>query len=133
MLDGKAVALRSDMRTEPKAWGPAADAPTFLPAGALAVEGLSVSAAPATAPRAAKQASRSSSSNSRSKSQSIITSAPKAQKAAPAAQAPAPRHTPAQPVIAPVAAVVSRNPSQSTVKPLPEAPAAVVPPAARAS
>ncbi|HUS33246.1 MAG TPA: biotin/lipoyl-binding protein [Kofleriaceae bacterium] len=95
------------MRIEQKAWGPAADAPTFLPADALAVEGLSVSAAPVTAPRVPKQpkpASRSSSpSSSRSKSDSIITSAPK------------------QPVAR------SRNPSQSTIKPLPEAPSGPAP------
>jgi multidrug resistance efflux pump len=96
------------MRSEPKAWGPAADAPTFLPAGALSVEGVSVSAAPQTAPRAAKKKA------SRSKSDSIITSAPKH------APQPVAQHAPQQ----------SRHPSQSTIKPLPEAPAA---PAARGS
>jgi hypothetical protein len=97
------------MRSEPKAWGPAADAPTFLPANALVVEGVSVSAAPQTAPRAAKKKA------SRSKSDSIITSAPKQPAPQPVAQ-----HAPQQ----------SRHPSQSTIKPLPEAPAA---PAARGS
>src|SRR6185436_15179729 len=100
MRDGKAVALSFGMRIESKAWGPAADAPTFLPSDALSVEGLSVSAAPATAPRAKKHVQ----SQSRRKSDSIITSAPKAAPQAPVAQP----------------AAVSRNPSQSTVKPLPQ-------------
>lgn len=80
------------MRIEPKAWGPAADPPTFLPPDALRVEGVSVSAAPPTAPRAAKLP--------RSKSDSIITSAPKQK-----------------------SVTVSRAPSQSTIKPLPQPPA----------
>jgi multidrug resistance efflux pump len=54
------------MRIEQKAWGPAADAPTFLPSDALKVEGVSISAAPQTAPR-----------HVRAKSDSVITSAPK--------------------------------------------------------
>lgn len=78
------------MRIEPKAWGPAADSPTFLPPDALTVE--------KTQPRPSRSAP---------KSDSIITSAPKAK----AAKQP----------------TVSRNPSQSTVKPLPAPPVVEAP------